>query len=84
MWTPFVGEELTCLKVRANIYDANAVGVFKREGSNLMLVGRVPRELAGEFVEHLRGGRRISCTISGRRENQRGRGLEVPCVYHVQ
>jgi hypothetical protein len=84
VWTPIVGEMLECSREERNRYDSNAVGVYKREGRSLLLVGRVPRELSDDFARALDRGRKISCRITGPRENQRRRGLEVPCTYIIQ
>ena len=80
IWTPVIGEQLICLRERGNQYDAKAVGVYKND----VLVGRVPRELSTQFHDAIAQGQDVTCQITGKRENQRRRGLEVPCVYSIR
>ena len=80
VWSPVIAEVLVCRREVGNEYDPFAVGVF-RQG---ILVGRVPREHSRHFYELLGVGTAIYCTVTGPRENQRRRGLEVPCVYQSE
>ena len=76
VWTPVLGEVLDVRRNRENPVDVMALGVY-REG---VLVGHVPRELRDNFFFYLRKGGTIKATVTGRRENQRKRGLEVPVL----
>ena len=77
IWSPVIGEVLNCAHNRFNQRDPYAVGVY-RDG---VLVGHVPRDLTHQFYELLRKGGTINAVITGRRENRRHRGLEVPARY---
>ena len=79
IWTPVIGEVLSCKRERGNPTDIWAVGVFKHQ----KLVGHVPRELANRFSLALRDGASITARITGKRENKRRRGLEVPVTYQI-
>ena len=79
VWTPVIGEVLQCRREHHNLRDPYAVGVFKSD----RLVGRVPRELSHRFFTFIRSGGSIEAVISGKRENRRRRGLEVPAVYKL-
>ena len=84
VWSPVIGEDLLCFRDRNNDYDPRAVGVFKeKQDGQMKLVGRVPREHSEYLCSILADGESVRCTITGRRENKRRRGLEVPCIYHV-
>ena len=48
---------------------------------NNKIVGHVPREPAEEFSRHRARGKTITMQVTGRRENRRRRGLEVPAIY---
>ena len=84
VWTPDIGEMLICLRERNNPHDQKAVGVFKENATGMILVGRVPREHSEELCDVLIEGGSVSCWITGKRENKRRRGLEVPCMYYTK
>ena len=82
IWTPRIGEELICIRERNNEYDPRAVGVYKETDGRIKLVGRVPREHSLFLYNILAAGGEVTCVITGKRENRRRRGLEVPCTYY--
>ena len=48
------------------------------------VVGHVPRDISKYCTTALLCGGTIKCEITGRRQNKRGNGLEVPCEYIVK
>ena len=77
VWSPVIGEELRCRPYRGNARDPTAIGVFLGE----LLVGHVPREHKEEIWEAVRRGKIVTATVTGRRENTRRRGLEIPARF---
>ena len=80
IWTPVIGEVLNCAREPQNRYDKNAVTIM-RYGT---IVGRVPRELANQISSAILTGRKVTATITGKRQNTRGNGLEVPAKYIIE
>lgn len=79
-WTPVMDEELLTETEPENPHDKYAVKVAKNE----QVVGHIPRELSKYCTTAMLAGGTISCKIAGKRENKRGNGLEVPCIYKVK
>ena len=72
IWTPRIQEELTCEREPGNQHDGHAVKVLK-DGE---IVRHIPRLLSG-------GSMKV-CVRNEKRENKRGKGLEVPCLVTVK
>ena len=51
---------------------------------NEVVVGHVPKEISRFYCFVLNSGGRITASVTGRRENKRGNGLEVPCSYKIK
>jgi len=64
MWTPVIGEELTCRKQFGNIHDLHAVAVIR--GSNM--VSHVPRTISMPCSVFIRRRGVIRCVIKGHRQ----------------
>ena len=83
IWTPAVGEHLSCERETANTEDPYAVAVKRRS----TVVGHVPRKMSAACALFLERGGTISCTVSGSRrfssDLPQG-GLEVPCTLKFQ
>ena len=77
VWRPELGEELTCRRYTGNPVDPMAIGVFRGN----LLVGHVSRDIKETVLREIRLGRPVTATVTGRRENQRRRGLEVPATF---
>ena len=78
-WSPFNGEELTCLREEDSDKDRYAVAVTK-SGSGV--VGHVPRRISAACALFLQKGGSICCTVTGARKYSTDLpqgGLEVPC-----
>ena len=77
IWTPVIGEELTCRREVGNIHDLHAVATIR--GSDV--VGHVPRTISLPCNVFIRKGGTIRCIITGHRQYSldldRG-GLDVP------
>ena len=73
----FIGESLNTQVEPGNVHDKYAVKVLKNEA----VVGLVPREISRYCSFVLNSGGTISATVTGARENRRGKGLTVPCKY---
>ena len=63
-WSPFNGEELTCLREEGNDKDCYSVAVTK-SGSGV--VGRVQRRISAACALFLQKGGSICCTVTGAR-----------------
>ena len=78
IWTPEIGEELTCRREVGNIHDLHAVAILRGRD----VVGHVPRTISTPCNVFIRKGGVISCTVSGHRQYyvdlEQG-GLDVPC-----
>ena len=77
VWEAEIGEELECQIEETNGYDKNAVAVVK----NGNIVGHIPRENAKVSQFFLKRGGCITCTVTGKRQNQNV-GLEIPAAFH--
>ena len=79
-WSPQIGEILAVRRYEGNRHDPYAIGVFKGN----VLVGHVPRCKKSDISSWLRTpATRVRALVTGRRQNNRGRGLEVPVVYET-
>ena len=83
IWTPEIGEELTCRREVGNIHDLHAVAII--HGSTV--VGHVPRTISMPCNVFIRRGGMIRCIITGHRQYsldlERG-GLDVPCKLQFE
>ena len=79
MWTPFVGEILSLMQEHDNKHDCFAVAVQLR--NNKKTIERVPIKIVKAFWNFLSNGGQIRCDVTSGRK--KGKGLEVPCVYHL-
>ena len=79
IWTPELGEVQTVCKELDNIHDRHAICVKKDRA----IVGYVPRELSRTMDVFIEKGGVVTCTVC-HRETQKGKGLEVPCVYCLE
>ena len=83
IWTPVIGEELTCRKEFGNIHDLHAVAIIR--GGNV--VGHVPCTISMPCSVFIRRGGVIRCVITGHRQYsldlERG-GLDVPCKFKFE
>ena len=86
IWTPSVGEILSCKPESGNIHDLYAVAVHRRDRDNITtdsdcIVGHVSRSISAVCCLFLRRGT-ITCEVTGLRQHSfdlpQG-GLEVPC-----
>ena len=76
IWSPVLGEILTCTQEQTNVHDIYAVAVKK--GTDI--VGHVPRSISClYFFSFLERGGTLECEITGRRRDLPQGGLEVPC-----
>ena len=80
VWDPVIGEIIQCRREPSNKYDNNAVMLFKEN----LTIGHVPRQIAPYCAYILLNCGTIEAEVTGRRENQRRNGLEVPCTYRVK
>lgn len=79
IWTPTIGDELTCRREVANAVDRYAVGVYFDDN----LVGHLPKKISTICSLFLRHGGQISCRVTGRRRHSTDLpqgGLEIPCI----
>ena len=70
LWTPYVGENLRCIRESGNRDDPFAVAV--KHGNDT--VGHLPRKVSCICSLFLRYGRSISCTVMG----DKRRGTDLP------
>ena len=77
VWSPVLGENLTCLPEPENSHDKYVIKVLKNE----TVVGHVSREISRYCCYALNSGGKMKATVCGRRENKWGNGLEVPYSY---
>ena len=71
-----MSEKLSTATEPQNHHDKYAVKVLKKN----KVVGHVPRDI---YLRTFPWGT-IKCEITGKRQNNRGNGLEVPCKYIVK
>ena len=81
IWTPVIGEELQCYMEDDNPHDRYAIKLVNK---NNAIVGHVPRDLCKSCRYALYSGGKITAVVTGRRENRRSNGLEVPCSYKLK
>jgi len=83
IWTPEIGEELTCRREVGNIYDLHAVAVIRGNA----IVGHVPHTISMPCNVFIRRGGVIHCIITGHRQYsldlERG-GLDVSCKLQFE
>ena len=77
---PTLGEKLSTATEAGNHHDKYAVKVLKESE----MVGHVPRDISKYCISTLFCGGTMKCEITGKRQNKRGNGLEVPCEYIVK
>ena len=79
IWTPYCGENLSCVAEPSNIHDPYAVAM-KRSSDNAT-VGHIPRRMSSVCFFFLKKGT-ITCEITGSRQHSHDLpqgGLELPC-----
>ena len=79
VWTPYIGEDLDCVRESGNSEDPFAVAVTKAGET----IGHVPRTISCVCSLFLRQRGTISCTVTGNRRRSSDLpqgGLEVPCL----
>ena len=81
IWTPVIGEELQCYMEDDNPHDRHAIKLVNK---NNAIVGHVPRDLCKSCRYALYSGGKITDVVTGRRENRKSNGLEVPCSYKLE
>ena len=79
IWTPILGEKLATAMEPQNPHDKYAIKVTKSDE----VVGHIPRDISKYCTAALCCGI-ISCEVTGKRQNKRGNGLEVPCKYRLK
>jgi len=84
VWTPLLGELLSCTRELGNAHDIFAVRVTK-EG---VIVGHVPKKISSTCSLFISTGGVISCEVTDphrrySRDLAQG-GLEIPCVFKFQ
>ena len=77
--TPCIQEELTCEREPGNQHDEHAVKVLK-DGE---IVGHIPPLFSNTCNLILFSGGSMKVCVTGKRENKRGKGLEVPCLVKM-
>lgn len=80
IWTPILQEELNCEREPSNQHDKYAVKVIK-EGKT---VGHIPQVFSKYCSLILLAGGSMKVGVTGKRENKRGKGLEVPCRVTIK
>ena len=65
-------------------YGKERVWPIKLVNKNNDIVGHVPRDLCKSCRYALYSGGKISTVVTGRRENRKSNGLEVPCSYKLK
>ena len=80
IWTPTSGEKLSTATEPEKHHDKYAVKVLKENE----VVGHVPREISKCCTSALLCGGTIKWEITGKRQNKRGNGLDVPCKYIIK
>ena len=79
IWTPFIGETLSCSRETTNLHDPFAVKVLKTDE----IVGHLPKRISSTCSNFIRKGGIITYTVNGERRFSRDLtqgGLEIPCL----
>lgn len=77
---PVAQEELHCEIEPTNPYDRHAIKVMKGD----IIVGHIPKSISKICSFILLSGGCMKLRVTGRRENKRGNGLEVPCTISIK
>jgi hypothetical protein len=83
IWTPFIGETLSCSRETTNLHDPFALKVLKTDE----IVGHMPKRVCSECSIFLRKRGTITYTVSGERRYSRDLtqgGLEIPCLLILE
>ena len=83
IWTPTLGEKLSTATEPENHHD-KICGKEKEVLKEKEVVGHVPRDISNYCTSALLCGGTIKSKITGKRQNKRGDGLEVPYKYIVK
>ena len=79
VWSVKLGEKLSCVRERGNLYDVYAVAIMKSS----TVFGHVPRKISSICSVFIRRGGTIHCQATGSRRYSSDLaqgGLEIPCV----
>ena len=79
VWTPFIGETLSCSRETSNLRDPFAVKVLNTDE----IVGHLPKKISSLCSIFLRKGGIITCTVNAEKRYSRDLsqgGLEIPCL----
>ena len=77
IWTPEIGEKLSCKEDPENPYDEYAVSVIL----DTELVGHVPRTISKIITNFLSTDGKVELTILANPKRTRRNGIIVPCLY---
>ena len=77
IWTPEIGEILTCEIDPANPYDRYAVSVTS-EGE---IVGHIPRTVSKTITTFLLADGKVEANVISKPQRTRRNGIIVPCTY---
>ena len=80
IWTPVSGEILGTAMEPENAHDKYAEKVLKEN----TIVRHISRDISKYCTTLLLCGGNIRCEVTGKRQNKRGNGLEVPCKFIVR
>ena len=83
VWTPTIGEVLSCTRETVNLHDHYAVKV-ERSG---VIVGHLPKKISTICSLFISNGGTISCQIDGSRRYSQDLdqgGLEIPCLLKLE
>ena len=80
IWTPTLGEKLSTATEPEHHHDTYAVKVLKENE----VAGHVSRDISKYCTSALLCEGTRKSEITGKRQNKRGNGLEVPCKYIVK
>ena len=67
IWTPFIGETLSCSRETSNLHDPFAVKVLKTDE----IVGHLPKKISSTCNIFLRKGGTITCRVNETRSYSR-------------
>ena len=82
IWTPVIGEVLTCKRQPSNMVDRYAVRVVKGTET----VGHLPKKILKIFSLFIRRGGMVTCEVTGTRRRSTDLiqgGLEIPCLLKI-